>query len=158
MKMKKIISLAIIAAIIAFAVPAFAVNTVTNYTGSRTVFSSHDLGKIYVVENTVSFGAGAGSGDIYKCIGVPKGAAVLAVSAEVLTASSNPTAAFGIGDSGSITQYVGSTAATNVAITAAAYTTQKQYTSAADDIRLTTTAVCTGGTVRVRAVIADLSK
>lgn len=155
--MKKFLILTILLAVIS-ALTASAVNTTTNFVGNATVMGAKYMKGVYVVENTVSFGTGAGSGDIYKCIGLPKGAAVIAVSAEVLTASTNAAAAFSIGDSGSATQYIGATAATNVAITAAAYTTQKQYTSAADDIRLTTTAVCTGGTVRVRCVFADLSK
>lgn len=134
-----------------------AVTTTTNYTGSASVFSKDALGKVYVVENTVTIGVKA-VGDIVKCVAIPANSLVMAVGIEVLTTNSNDSAIVELGDAGSSTQYDASTAL-NAASVAVSPASAWEYYSAASDIRLTFgTAAATGGTVRVRAVIADLSK
>lgn len=138
-------------------VASYAVETTTNYTGSASVFSKEALQKVYVVENTVTVGVKA-VGDIVKCVAIPAKSLVMAVGIEVLTTNSNDSAIVELGDAGSSTQYDSSTAlnAASVAVSAAS---AWEYYSAASDIRLTFgTAPATGGTIRVRAVIADLSK
>lgn len=157
--MKKINLLAVLAvALFGIAlVVAQAVTTTTNYVGSASVFSKDALQKVYVVENTVTVGIKA-VGDIVKCIAVPAGSFVMAVGVEVLTTNSNDSAIVELGDAGSSTQYDASTALNATSVTVSPASTWEYY-SAASDIRLTFgTAVATGGTVRVRAVIADLSK
>jgi len=133
-----------------------AVTTTTNYTGSASYLSTDSLNKVHVVENTVSFGNSA-SGDIFKCIAIPAKTMVLAVTVEVLTTNSNGTAIFELGDSGSSTQYDASTDMNATSFTASPASAWEFY-GTADDIRITTGAAITGGTARVRAVLADLSK
>ena len=152
--MKKIMGIVVLLAI-TVALSVFA-ETTTNYVGSASVLSADGLDKVYVVENTVTFGSTV-SNDVFLCVAVPAKHMVLAATVEVLTTNSNGSATFALGDAGSATQYDASTDMNATSVTTSPASAWEYYTSASD-IRLTTLAAITGGTARVRAVIADLSK
>jgi hypothetical protein len=155
--MKKILASLFAMAIVSLAITALAVTTTTNYVGSATELSKDALGKVYVVENTVTITT-AGVGDIIKCIGVKAGSLVMAASVEVVTANAASTAIVELGDAGSSTQYIASTALNATSKASSAASAWEMY-SAASDIRLTIgTAAATNVTLKVRAVIADLTK
>ena len=154
--MKKFLGLIVLLAI-SVALVASAVTTTTNYVGSATELSSTALNKVYVVENTVTITT-AGIGDIYKCIGIKPNSLVMAVGVEVVTANTNSSAIVELGDAGSSTQYDASTALNATSVTVSPASAWEFY-SAASDIRLTIgTAAATNVTLKVTAVIADLSK
>jgi hypothetical protein len=154
--MKKFLGLIVLLAI-SVALVAQAVTTTTNYVGSATELSSTALNKVYVVENTVTITT-AGIGDIYKCIGIKPNSLVMAVGVEVVTANTNSSAIVELGDAGSSTQYDASTALNATSVTVSPASAWEFY-SAASDIRLTIgTAAATNVTLKVTAVIADLSK
>jgi len=154
---RKLIGIFAVTILAVVALSASAVETVMNFTGSATVLSQKDAGKMYVVENKVTI-ATAGVGDIYKCIGVKAGSLVLAASVEVLTANTNSSSIVELGDAGSSTQYDASTALNATSITVSPASAWELY-SEDSDIRLTIgTAAATNVVLKVRAVIADLSK
>lgn len=153
---KKIVCVAVMLSLVALSA-VYAVTTTTNYTGSATVLSSDTLNKVHVVENTVTITT-AGVGDIIKCIGLKAGSMVIAASVEVVTANTNSSAIVELGDAGSSTQYDASTALNAASLTVSPASAWEFY-SADSDIRLTVgTQVASNVTLKVRAVIADLSK
>jgi hypothetical protein len=155
--MNKILTSLFAVAIVSIAITALAVTTTTNYVGSATELSKSALDKVYVVENTVTITT-ADIGDIFKCIGIKPNSLVMAVGVEVVTPNTNSTAIVELGDAGSSTQYDASTALNAASVTVSPASAWEFY-SAASDIRLTIgTAAATNVTLKVRAVIADLSK
>ena len=153
--MKQFIRMIVCMAVFA-ALSASAVTTTTNYTG--TAYPVGALDKVYVLENTVTISSATAIGDIIKCIYIKAKSLVLAVGIEVVTADAGSAAIVELGDAGSSTQYVASTAVNATSFTGAAASTWEYY-SAASDIRLTVgTDALTNAVIKVRAVIADLSR
>ena len=148
--MKKILSIAVLLASV-LALSAFAV-TSTNYVGSATVLPVDAVLKVYVMENTVATTA-LEAGDVVKCIGVPAGAMVLAVTADVNSTNSNGSKTFSMGDTSSTTTYIASINMNAVSTNMSAASTWKKY-AGADSINLVAIAAITNGSVKVQAVIA----
>ena len=152
--MKKIALVALIALVCGIVNAA----TVTNITGTSASLPSKALDHMYVLENTYSFASGVSSGDVVKVIGYKPNTLVMAVQTQVLTTNSNGSATFSVGDTGSTTRYTASinmnAASTNVSAASAWYLVN----GTANSVDLCPLAAITGGTVRVRAIVADLSR
>ena len=150
--MKKILTLTVLAAILMIAFPVFA-GTTTNFTG--TAYPVSALSKVYVLENTMTFTA-TSAGDVVKVIGLNSGSLVLAVGASVTTAQGSAGTVC-IGDTVSTNRYLNTVDMNAVGKTVSAASAW-YLTTNATSIDISANTALTAGVVRVRAVIADLSR
>ena len=154
--MKKALSLIVLAAVAVFSAFALPVDagTTTNY-GSSVAMPASALDKVYVVENTWAPTIAA-AGDVIKCIGVPTNFIVREVVIQVLTTNSNDSATIGVGTTAATNLYW-----TSLALNAASAnmsTQVHQFASSGSSIDIVTHGVVTGGTVRVRAELIDMTR
>lgn len=153
--MKKIF--AILSILAMFAMVANAVET--NLTVGTSAFSTTARDKVFVIENTIAFGAAvAPAAGIINVLNVPAKTIVLMAEYEVLT-TNLVTASFDIGyGTGATTNDWAADCDANTIGAVLGVTTPHLYT-AADTIDITVSSVpISNGTVRVRAVCIDVSR
>lgn len=131
----------------------------TNLTVGGSAFSTSALGKVFVIENTITFGAAvAPATGTINVLNVPADTVVSVVEYKVLT-TNLVSATFDIGyGTGATTNDLAAAADANTAGAVLGTATAVLFTAADTiDITVNETAI-SNGTVRVRAMCIDMSK
>ena len=132
--------------------------TYTNYTDSTTAPSLSEKGMTYTRMATVSFATASAANDTYKVIPVGAEQIVLSTEYEVLTTNTGNAVTFALGTSFNSNGLVASAGGALTAVGHTVSSSNNALFKTAGTIDLISEVAITGGSVRVRALIWDVSR